>query len=81
MGAPLAQTKGGKGKEMRNRDKIRNQNLYDFLLMLNERLLNQAGTYCVYDILTEEQHLDACRKFNGDCGLCIEAFLNAEAGE
>lgn len=65
---------------MRNRDRILKTNIYDFLMILNERLLNSVGTYCIVDMLTDEQHMDLCKKYNGDCALCVEAYLNAEEG-
>lgn len=65
---------------MRNRDRIQETCLYDFLLELNRRIIDNGGSYCIVDLLTDEQHMDLCKKFGGDCSLCVESYLNAEAG-
>lgn len=65
---------------MRNRDRINKTCLYDFLLDLNRKIIDNGGSYCIVDLLTDEQHMDLCKKYNGDCALCVESYLNAEEG-
>ncbi len=65
---------------MRNRDRISKTCLYDFLMELNRKIIDNSS-YCIVDLLTDEQHMDLCKKYNGDCSLCVENYLNAEEGE
>jgi hypothetical protein len=66
---------------MRNRDRINKTCLYEFLMELNRRIIDNSESYCIVDLLTDEQQMDMCKKYKGDCSLCVEGYLNAEEGE
>ena len=36
---------------------------------LNRKIIDNSS-YCIVDLLTDEQHMDLCKKYNGDCSLC-----------
>ena len=66
---------------MRNRDRISKTCLYDFLMELNRRIIDNCESYCIVDLLSDEQQMDLCKKYKGDCSLCVENYLNEEEGE
>jgi hypothetical protein len=48
---------------------------------LNRRIIDNSESYCIVDLLTDEQQMDMCKRYKGDCSLCVEGYLNAEEGE
>jgi hypothetical protein len=48
---------------------------------LNRRIIDNSESYCIVDLLTDEQQMDMCKRYKVDCSLCVEGYLNAEEGE
>lgn len=68
---------------MKNRKKILETSTYDFLMNLNENIMN--GNYaCIIECLTDEYQYDdrdrcRCKNSSKKCNICIQKWLNEEA--
>lgn len=66
----------------RNRDKLLEQSMYDFLCMMNANLRTRFGSACVMGALLKEYseygRLKRCRQFEADCEKCLQSFMNED---
>lgn len=63
----------------RNRDKIMQQSMYDFLCMLNANIrtdTNNTSGMCVMNALRDEKMYDRCIKHDADCEKCLQSWMN-----
>ena len=64
----------------RNRDKLLEQSMYDFLCMMNANLRTRFGSACIMGaLMTEYSECDRimrCQKHKADCDKCIAEYLN-----
>ena len=64
----------------RNREKLMEKSMYDFLCMMNANLRTRFGSACVMGaLLTEYSEYDRimrCQKHKADCEKCLQSWLN-----
>ena len=64
----------------RNREKLMEQSMYDFLCMMNANLITRFGSACIMGALmadfSEYERIKRCKKHVSDCGKCIADYLN-----
>ena len=64
----------------RNRDKLLQQSMYDFLCMMNANLRTRFGSACVIGALlteySEYERIVRCQKHEADCEKCLQSWLN-----
>jgi hypothetical protein len=62
---------------MKNREKLLNTNIYDFLMQINAKLDRFGSRLCVLDLLRINPVADA--ECIANCEKCIAQWLNKEA--
>jgi hypothetical protein len=64
----------------RNREKLMEKSMYDFLCMMNANLRTRFGSACVMGALpteySEYDRIMRCQKHEADCEKCLQSWLN-----
>lgn len=71
---------------MKNRDKLMQQSMYDFLCFMNANLRTNLRyapcSTCIMDALhtdySEYDRLTRCMKHDADCEKCLQSFMNED---
>lgn len=63
---------------MTNRKRLLNTNLYDLLVAINERIIENSSD-CILQYL--DKNITAAKCAESSCNSCIAAWLNKEEGD
>jgi hypothetical protein len=60
----------------RNREKLMEQSMYDFLFMMNANIRTYPSGLCIMDALGDKERDRRCMTHDACCDKCIADYLN-----